>query len=270
MTSFQTVVYQKNRITLVSGSAGSAKTVFAAQFLAEGIRKFDEGGVFVTFEETPDDIRRNLHSLGWDIIRWETEGKWTFVDASPQPGDGNIIAGDFDLGALLARIEDAIHRVNARRVSLDSLGAVLAQFEDKYNIRSEMFRITSGLRKMNVTVILTSERNQEYGDISRYGVEEFVSDNVIILRNVLDEEKRRRTIEILKYRGVPHQKENFPSPSLPVTVSSLIRCPPLSLNKNLPMSEFLLAIPNWIKCVAVAFSEIPSCWYPVQLALERH
>ena len=64
----------KDRITLVSGSAGSAKTVFAAQFLAEGIRKFNEGGVFVTFEETPDDIRRNLHSLGWDIVRWETEG----------------------------------------------------------------------------------------------------------------------------------------------------------------------------------------------------
>ncbi len=200
----------KNKITLVSGSAGSAKTVFAAQFLAEGIRKFNEGGVFVTFEETPDDIRRNLHSLGWDIVRWETEGKWIFVDASPQPGNGTIIAGDFDLGALLARIEDAIHRVNARRVSLNSLGAVLAQFEDKYNIRSEMFRITSGLRKMNVTVILTSERNQEYGDISRYGVEEFVSDNVIILRNVLDEEKRRRTLEILKYRGVPHQKGEFP------------------------------------------------------------
>jgi circadian clock protein KaiC len=200
----------KGRITLVSGSAGSAKTVFAAQFLVEGIRKFNQPGVFVTFEESPADIRQNLHSLGWEIMKWEAEGKWAFVDASPQPGEGTIIAGDYDLGALLARIENAIRKVNAKRVSLDSLGAVFSQFEDNFNIRSEMFRIASGLRKMGVTVILTSERNEEYGDISRFGVEEFVTDNVIILRNVLDEEKRRRTVEILKFRGVPHQKGEFP------------------------------------------------------------
>ncbi len=200
----------KDRVTLVSGSAGSAKTVFATQFLAEGIQKFDQCGVFVTFEESPEDIRRNLNSLGWDIAEWEAQGKWQFVDASPQPNEATIIAGNYDLGALLARIENAIRQIDAKRVSLDSLGAIFAQFQDKNNIRSEMFRITAGLRGMGVTSVLTSERSEEYGDISRYGVEEFVSDNVIILRNVLDDENRRRTIEILKLRGVSHQKGEFP------------------------------------------------------------
>src|SRR5262245_63266214 len=77
----------KSRVTLVSGSAGSAKTVLSVQFLAEGIRKADECGVFVTLEESPDDIRKNMAGFGWDIKAWEEEGKWAFVDACLQPGE---------------------------------------------------------------------------------------------------------------------------------------------------------------------------------------
>src|SRR5688572_14284557 len=95
----------KGRITLLSGTAGSAKTVFAAQFLAEGISKADESGVFVTFEEPSNDIRKNMMGFGWDIEAWESAGQWVFVDASPQPGDETLVIGDYDLGALLARID---------------------------------------------------------------------------------------------------------------------------------------------------------------------
>lgn len=203
------------RTTLVSGTAGSAKTVFAAQFLAEGILRSNEGGVFVTFEESPQDIRSNVCSLGWDIPAWEAAGKWAFVDASPQPGDETIIVGSYDLGALLARIENAVAQVGARRVSMDSLGAVFARFDDVEGVRSELFRITAALKKMGVTAVLTAERSQEYGEIARFGVEEFVADNVIILRNVLDDEKRRRTIEVLKFRGTSHQKGEFPFTIIP-------------------------------------------------------
>jgi circadian clock protein KaiC len=198
------------RTTLVSGTAGSAKTVFAAQFLAEGIRKYGEHGVFVTFEEPPSDIRRNMESLGWDIATWESEGKWAFVDASPQPGEEMLFAGNYDLGALLARIENAVRRIGARRLSMDSLGAIFTQFADSAVVRRELFRVVSALKRLGVTAIMTGERTQEYGDIARYGVEEFVADNVIILRNVLEDEKRRRTIEILKFRGTSHQKGEFP------------------------------------------------------------
>lgn len=198
------------RITLISGTAGSAKTVFATQFLAAGIRNANQAGVFVTFEESPEDIRNNMISLGLDIRAWEADGRWAFVDASPYPGEEMIIAGDFDLGALLARIEYAVRQTGAQRVAMDSLGAVFTQFVDSSLVRSELFRIATALKKMGVTGVVTAERVAEYGDIARFGVEEFVADNVIILRNVLEAERRRRTIEILKFRGTTHQKGEYP------------------------------------------------------------
>ena len=205
----------EGRTTLISGTAGSGKTVFAAQFLAEGIRRNGEAGVFVTFEESPDDIRRNIKSLGWDVEAWEQTGKWVFVDASPHIGEEAIVIGNYDLGALMARIENAARKVNAARISMDSLGAVFSRFEDTSVVRSELFRVASALKHLNVTVVMTAERGKEYGDITRFGVEEFVADNVIVLRNVLEEEKRRRTLEILKFRGTNHHKGEYPFTIIP-------------------------------------------------------
>ncbi|MGC9356600.1 MAG: circadian clock protein KaiC [Anaerolineae bacterium] len=205
----------EGRSTLISGTAGSGKTVFAAQFLAMGIQEDGQPGVFVTFEEAPEDIRRNMVSLGWDVPTWEAEGLWAFVDASPQIGEESIVVGEYDLGALLARIESAIHRVDAKRVALDSLGAVFGRFGESSLIRTELFRIASALRQMDVTAVMTAERKREYGDLTRYGVEEYVADNVIILRNVLEVEKRRRTMEILKFRGTSHHKGEFPFTIIP-------------------------------------------------------
>ncbi|MCB4756929.1 MAG: circadian clock protein KaiC [Elusimicrobia bacterium] len=200
----------KNRTTLVVGTAGSAKTVLAAQFLAGGISKGDENGVFVTFEETPLNICRNMSGFGWDIKKWEAENKWAFVDASQEMEHDTVVTGNYDFGSLLARIEHAVKKVDAKRVSLDSLGTIFTRFADASIVRRELFRVANALRDMDVTALITAERVQEYGDISRHGVEEFVADNVIILRNVLADEKRRRTMEILKFRGTDHQKGEFP------------------------------------------------------------
>ncbi len=203
----------KGRSTLVSGSAGTAKTVFACQFLIEGIRA-GENGVFVTFEESTDDIRRNMLGFGWDIARWEAEGRWAFVDASRHHNE-TVVLGVYDFAALLRRIEHAVEKVGATRVSLDSLGAIFTQFADVSILRAELFRIASSLKALGVTAVMTSERTQEYGEVARFGVEEFVADNVIILRNALEEEKRRRTIEILKFRGTSHRKGEFPFSVIP-------------------------------------------------------
>jgi circadian clock protein KaiC len=207
----------KGRTTLVAGTAGSAKTIFAAQYLAEGIRQHDEHGVFVTFEEAPADIRRNVASLGWDIAAWEAAHKWAFVDASLEPGEDTVTVGAFDLDGLIARIENAVRRVQASRVSIDSLGAIFTRFEDAASIRRELRRVAGYLKQLGVTSVLTTERSQEYGDVARYGVEEFVADNVVILRNTLEDEKRRRTMEILKFRGTNHQKGEFPFTVVPNT-----------------------------------------------------
>ncbi len=205
----------KGRTTLVSGTAGSGKTVLAAQFLAEGIAQEGRPGVFITFEESPADIRRNMSSFGWDIEAWEAENKWVFVDVSPQAGEEVIIAGSYDLSALLSRIKNAIEKAGAARVSMDSLGAIFTRFRGDSVIRDELFRIASSLKQLSVTTLMTAERLDEYGQVARFGVEEFVADNVIILRNVLEAEKRRRTIEILKYRGASHQKGEFPFTIIP-------------------------------------------------------
>jgi circadian clock protein KaiC len=200
----------RNRTTLISGTAGSGKTVFAMQFLAEGIRGAEENGVFVTFEESANDIRKNMGSFGWPLDEWERERKLMFVDASPDPEVEVIEAGSFDLGALLARVQNAVKKTNAKRVSVDSLGAVFSQFTDQSVVRRELFRIAWALKSMGVTAVLTAERVHEYGPVARYGIEEFIADNVIILRNVLEAENRRRTIEILKFRGTDHQKGEYP------------------------------------------------------------
>jgi circadian clock protein KaiC len=205
----------RNRTTLVSGTAGSGKTVFAVQFLAAGIKDYGENGVFVTFEESASDIRENMQSFGWDLPQWEKEGKLAFVDASPDPHIDTIESGNFDLGALLARVENAVKKVKATRVSVDSLGAVFSQFSDQSIVRRELFRIASALKSMGVTAVMTAERTDDYGPVARFGVEEFIADNVMILRNALDDENRRRTIEILKFRGTDHQKGEYPFTIIP-------------------------------------------------------
>jgi circadian clock protein KaiC len=204
----------RNRTTLISGTAGSGKTIFAVQFLAAGIAA-GKSGVFVTFEESAADIRKNMLSFGWDLERWESEGKLAFVDASPDPTIETIESGKFDLGALLARVQHAVKKVGAERVSVDSLGAVFSQFSDTSTVRTELFRIASGLKALGVTAIMTAERTEDYGPIARFGVEEFIADNVMILRNVLEGETRRRTIEILKFRGCDHQKGEYPFTIVP-------------------------------------------------------
>lgn len=204
----------KNRATLVTGTAGSAKTLFAVQFLVEGIPK-GEHGVFVTFEETPNDIRENMRSIGWDIAGWEAEGMLTFVDASPTTDQETVISSDFDLGGLLARIEHAVRKVGATRVSIDAFGAIFTALGNSTVVRGELLRLVSTLKSLEVTSIVTAERDEEYGAVARFGVEEFVADNVIILRNALEDEKRRRTIEILKFRGTSHQKGEFPFSIVP-------------------------------------------------------
>lgn len=211
----------RGRSTLVTGAAGSGKTIFAAQFLADGITH-GEGAVFVTFEETPDDIKRNVASMGWDVPSWEIANRWAFVDAARPPGEEG----------LMARIEHAVRRVAARRVSIDSLNAIFARFEDSNAVRRELQRLVSGLKDLGVTTVMTSERSGGSRRDSAYAVEEFVVDNVIILRNTLDDQKRRRSIEILKFRGTGHQKGEFPFTVQPSSGIVVIPLSAIELNQK--------------------------------------
>jgi len=200
----------KGRTTLVSGTSGSGKTLFAIEFLWRGITQFKENGVFVTFEETPTDIKKNVKSLGWSLDIKEHQKKFAFVDASPSLDEDMGTTGEYEFGGLIARIVHAAKKVNAKRVSIDSVSALFPRYKDPGIVRRELFKLAASLKKIGLTTILTSERLDDYGEIARFGVEEFVSDNVIILRNVTSDETRRRTVEILKFRGTTHQKGEYP------------------------------------------------------------
>jgi circadian clock protein KaiC len=197
------------RTTLVSGTSGTGKTLFAVQFLYNGITQFDEPGIFVTFEESPADIIKNSFSFGWDLQKLIDDGKLFILDASPDP-EGQEVVGNFDLSALIERIQYAIRKYKARRVSIDSVTAVFQQYDAASVVRREIFRLVARLKQVGATTIMTTERVEEYGQVARFGVEEFVSDNVVIVRNVLEGERRRRTIEILKLRGTTHMKGEYP------------------------------------------------------------
>jgi len=194
-----------SRLTLVAGSAGCGKTIFAAQYLAEGVAR-GEPGVFVTFEERPEATRENLLSLGIRIEEWEGQGQWSFVNASPRFDEDVVVAGVYDLSSLILRVRHAVTQIGAKRVAIDSIGALITQFEDHGPARQALFQLGYHLSSLGTTTVMTAERNDDFGPIGRHGFEEFVADNVIILRNTLAGEKRRRTIEVLKLRGGSHQK----------------------------------------------------------------
>ncbi len=195
----------RGRATVLAGQAGSSKTVFAGQFLAEGVRA-GQPGVFVTLEEPAADLRVNLGTLGFDVAAWEQDDLWRFVDASPVARGAGSVA-PYSLETLAAQIGHAVDATGATRLVLDSLNAVLTLHEDVAVARQLLRSLISMLRGMGLTVVLTVETpGDPGGTLSRYGVEEFVADSVVLLRNVREGTFRRRTLEVLKMRGAMHHK----------------------------------------------------------------
>jgi len=198
------------RTTVVAGPAGAAKTLFGAQFLAEGVRR-GEPGVFVTLEEPAADLRANFRTLGWDVEAWEAAGDWRFVDGSPLAPADTSRRPDYSVETLTAQIGAAVDRTGARRLVLDSLSAVLSLHADAVVARQLLRTLILRLRGMDLTVVLTVETEADPdGSLSRYGVEEFVADNVVLLRNIREGIFRRRTVEVLKMRGAMHHKGDVP------------------------------------------------------------
>jgi circadian clock protein KaiC len=204
----------RRRATVLAGQAGSGKTVFGAHFLAEGMRR-GEPGVFVTLEEPAGDLRANLATLGWDIEAWEAAGDFAIVDASPLIRDDGA-ANAYNFETLAAQIGHAVDRTGADRLVLDSLNTVLA-FEDNVALaRQKLRRLISSLRGMGLTVILTVETPDDPGvTLSRFGIEEFVADCVILLRHIHEGKVRRRSVEVLKMRGAMHRKGDYGFTVLP-------------------------------------------------------
>ena len=196
------------RPTLVSGGAGSGKTLFALEFLVRGATLYSEPGVFMSFEETIPDLTINAASLGFDLDRLVADKK-LFLDHVSITRSEIAETGEYDLDGLFIRIADAVQRVGARRIVLDTIEALFADLPSPGILRAEIRRLFNWLKEKGLTTVITAERDQP-DKLTRHGIEEFVSDCVILLDHRMREEISTRRLRIVKYRGSTHGTNEYP------------------------------------------------------------
>ncbi|MDE2404549.1 MAG: circadian clock protein KaiC [Sphingomonadales bacterium] len=196
----------RGRPTLVCGSAGCGKTLFASTFLVNGARE-GEPGVFVTFEERPRDIVDNVASLGFDLGGLVEEGRIHIEHIAIDPSELAEV-GDYDLEALFMRLELAVEEIGARRIVLDTIESLFSAFQNPAILRAEIRRLFDWLKEKGLTAVITGERGD--GTLTRQGLEEYVSDCVILLDHRVHNQVSTRRLRIVKYRGTAHGTNEYP------------------------------------------------------------
>jgi circadian clock protein KaiC len=195
------------RPTLVCGGPGCGKTLFAMQFLVSGVTRFGEPGVFMSFEEPSDDLAKNVASLGFDLNDLIAGGKMAMDTVIVERSEIEE-SGEYDLEGLFLRLDFAIRSVGARRVVLDTIESLFSGFNNQAILRAELRRLFRFLKERGVTVVLTGERGE--GQLTRQGLEEYVSDCVILLDHRINEQVSTRRLRIVKYRGSSHGTNEYP------------------------------------------------------------
>src|SRR4051812_23347799 len=195
------------RPAVICGSAGCGKTLFAMEFLVRGAIDFGEPGVFVAFEETEDDLIKNVRSLGFDLNDL-VEKQLLAIDHIRIERSEIEEAGEFDLEGLFVRLGLAIDSIGAKRVVLDTLEALFSGFTNHAILRAELRRLFLWLKERGVTAVITAERGE--GQLTRQGMEEYVSDCVILLDHRVSDQLSTRRLRIVKYRGSSHGTNEYP------------------------------------------------------------
>jgi circadian clock protein KaiC len=198
----------RGRPTLISGDAGSGKTLFGLEFLVRGATQYSEPGVFMSFEETIPDLTKNVASLGFDLDRLVADKK-LFLDHVYISRSEIAETGEYDLDGLFIRIADAVQRVGARRIVLDTVEALFGELPNPGILRAEIRRLFGWLKQKELTTVITAERDQP-DKLTRHGIEEFVSDCVILVDHRIREEISTRRMRIIKYRGSTHGTNEYP------------------------------------------------------------
>ena len=198
----------RGRPTLISGGAGSGKTMFGLEFLVRGATQYNEPGVFMSFEESIPDLTKNAASLGFDLARLVADKK-LFLDHVLITRSEISESGEYDLDGLFIRIADAVQRVGARRVVLDTIESLFSELPNPGILRAEIRRLFGWLKEKGLTTVITAERDRP-DRLTRHGIEEFVSDCVIVLDHRIREEISTRRLRIVKYRGSTHGTNEYP------------------------------------------------------------
>ena len=249
----------QGRPSLLCGSAGCGKTLFAMTFLYNGVIEYNEPGVFLAFEERPADLIKNVGSLNYEIERLIAEKKLA-IDHVEIERTKIAESGEYDLEGLFIRLGYAIDSIGAKRVVVDTIETLFSGLEDEQLLRSELRRLFEWLKSKGVTAIITAERGE--GTLTRYGLEEYVADCVILLDNRVHDQLSTRRLRIIKYRGSAHGTNEYPFiideqgiTVMPLTSTGLAH---EASTERLPP-----AFPISTRCWrAKAISKVPASWYP--------
>ena len=197
----------RSRVTLVSGGAGSGKTLLGIDFLVNGVVKYKEPGVYMSFEETEDELYQDVASLNLDLRTLVLEKSICFEYVVLER-EGIQEKGDFNLEGIFIRLELAIESIGAKRVVLDSIESLFAGVADKGILRLEIKRLFRWLKEKKVTTVITGERAQN--SFTRHGLEEFITDCIILLDNRVRQQISTRRVRVIKYRGSNHGTNEYP------------------------------------------------------------
>ena len=199
--------FPKGRPTLICGSAGAGKTILAIQFLIKGITECNEPGVFMSFEESAKDLTQNVKSLGFDLEKLIAQKKLKIDYVRVERSEIHE-TGEYDLEGLFIRLNHAIDSIGAKRVVLDTIETLFSGLSNTVVLRSEIRRLFQWLKEKGVTTIITGERGDR--TLTRQGLEEYVSDCVILLDFRVIEQIATRRLRIVKYRGSTHGTNEYP------------------------------------------------------------
>jgi circadian clock protein KaiC len=197
----------RGRPTLVCGAPGCGKTLLAMEFLVRGATEFGEPGVFVAFEETAEELAQNVRALGFDLDELVKEKKLLLDHVRIERSESEE-TGEYDLEGLFIRLGHAIDSIGAKRVAIDTLEVLFGGLSNQSILRSELRRLFQWLKSKGVTAVITGERGD--GTLTRHGLEEYVSDCVIVLDHRVNDQLSTRRIRIVKYRGTTHGTNEYP------------------------------------------------------------
>ncbi len=207
--------FPRNRTILVAGACGTGKSIFSMQYLFHGITQCNEPGVFVTFDESPENIRSDMLRFGWNLREHEAHNTFALIDGAsaragtPSTEQNALQSNQLDINRVLTEVLTVCRRIGAKRLVIDSIPALGFQLDNEHEIRKIILRLSQVLSKSGMTAIITTELPEQPAGqgqmiFSKYGVEEYIADGVLLLGLIGTSSKADRTLYIRKMRGTAH------------------------------------------------------------------
>lgn len=265
ITGFDEITFgglPKGRPTLIAGGAGSGKTMFGMEFIVNGVTRYDEPGIYVTFEERKRDLAKNFASVGFDLNGLVADGKLV-IDHIPLSHTDYQETGDFDLEGLFIRLNTHVKKIGAKRIVLDTIEVLFSTFKDHATIRAELQRLFGWFKDNGLTAVITGEAGT--ATLTRYGLEEYVADCVIYLDNRVEDQMSTRRLRIIKYRGSTHGLDEYPYlidtdgvNVLPISSLGLTATAPISrVSTGIPRLDTMLSAGGYYRGSSILVSGEP-------------